>query len=245
MIKYYTCTSKEGTLRGLLRIPDNISAKIPIIIMSHGFNSNYSYFDYIANKLLENNVASLAFDFCGGGEFVRSDGSIHDSSVLTQVDDLDAVIADIRTLDIVDGDEIYLLGHSQGGLVASLSAPNNDVCGLFLLAPAYNIPEVMGRLNPPRKGELFLHPIGYMSRKYILDARKIKIYDNVKNFSNEVYIFHGQNDFLVPLDYSINAAKHYRHAHLHILENETHTFTLEGQNRVIREIIKIINGELK
>lgn len=240
MIKNIECISSGGTIRGVLRIPDNVTDQMPVIIMSHGFNSNYHYFDYIADKLSDNGIATYCFDFCGGGEYVSSDGSIHDSSVLTMVTDLNNVIDSIKSLDCVDVGSVYLLGHSQGGLVSALSAVEKNVDGLFLLAPAYNIPKEMNRLNAPKEGQLLLHLIGYMSRKYILDARKIKIYDDVKNFSRQVYIFHGENDILVPLNFSENALKHYKNAQLHVLEGQKHTFTIEGQNYVIEQITKII-----
>ena len=240
MIKNLNCTSLNGTIRGVLRIPENVTDQMLVIIMSHGFNSNYHYFDYIANKLLDNGIVTYSFDFCGGGEYVSSDGSIHDSSVLTMVTDLNNVIECIKSLDYVDVDGVYLLGHSQGGLVSSLSAVEKEIRGLFLMAPAYNIPKEMNKLNAPKGGHLFSHFIGSMSRKYILDARKIKIYDDVKNCPHHVYIFHGKNDTLVPLTYSENALKHYKNAQLHVLEGQKHTFTIEGQNYLIEQITKII-----
>lgn len=243
MIQNLNCTFSGGTIRGVLRIPDNLTTDEPIIIMCHGFNSNYHYFDYIADKLLDNGIATYCFDFCGGGECVESGGSIFESSVLTQIKDLSSVISIVKNLDYVAADEIYLLGHSQGGLVASLAATENNICGLFLLAPAYNIPEEMARLNAPKEGQLLSHPVGYMSRKYVLDARKIRIYDDVKNFFDEVYIFHGKNDYLVPSQYSKKVMKYYSKGQLHLLENEKHTFTQNGQNYVIQQIIKKIKGE--
>ena len=56
---------------------------------------------------------------------VSNQGAITDMSPLTEVSDLEAVLASAQTWDFVNTDYIYLMGCSQGGLVSALTAPDH------------------------------------------------------------------------------------------------------------------------
>lgn len=131
------------SIYGEAYIPDVSQEKIPIVIMSHGFNSNYASQVEYAAKLAEIGIASYIFDFCGGSTVSRSDGTMLDMSLRTEVTDLNAVIDFIQTLDFVDTENIFLMGRSMGGAVSALAAAQrqNDIKGLILIYPAFVIPD--------------------------------------------------------------------------------------------------------
>ena len=124
---------------GVIYVPENAGEKLPAVIFSHGFGGNYRVGAQYAEILAENGYAVYCFDFCGGSPGSRSDGSTLEMSAFTEKDDLDAVIETIRGLDYIDGDNIFLMGSSQGGAVSAIAAAERkeDIRGMILLYPAF------------------------------------------------------------------------------------------------------------
>lgn len=74
-------------------------------------------FQALADLLTEKGIAVVRFDFNGHG---KSDGSFTDMNVLNEIEDAIAILEYVRKLDFVT--EIYVIGHSQGGVVAGMLA---------------------------------------------------------------------------------------------------------------------------
>lgn len=111
------------------------AAKVPVVIFAHGLYSNKdSSRNYrIAEKLLSNNFASLLIDFSGHGE---SEGILEDDFLSQQLDDLDALLDQVQTLDVIDKQRIGVNGSSTGGIVAMVKSINDDrIKVLCLRAP--------------------------------------------------------------------------------------------------------------
>ena len=99
------------TLRGLYeKVSDHI------VILSHGFSANYTYYDGLSEELNRNGFSTLRFDFNGHG---RSDGEQTDMNVMNECLDLMAVIKYVKSLGYR---HISLVGQSQGGVVTSMAA---------------------------------------------------------------------------------------------------------------------------
>lgn len=128
---------------GNLYLPKNGAEQFPVAIVAHGFGSSYSNLVPYASVLAENGIASYIFDFCGGSTGSRSDGDMLHMSVLTERTDMETVLDELRSYDFVNQDQVFLVGESQGGLVAALLAAqrNEDIRGLALLYPALVIPD--------------------------------------------------------------------------------------------------------
>lgn len=75
-------------------------------------------FAYAAETLASQGLASLRIDFRGSGESL-ADMSFADTTFESQIADAEAAVAYLATLDSVDGDDIHVIGWSQGGLVAA------------------------------------------------------------------------------------------------------------------------------
>lgn len=103
---------------GNLYVPSRDQKQYSLVIMAHGFGSSYSYLTEYASKLVKNGIAAYIFDFCGGSSYSRSDGEMTKMSVLTEKKDLQTVFDSLKTESFVDQDHIFLMGESQGGLVA-------------------------------------------------------------------------------------------------------------------------------
>ncbi len=114
---------KEGMdIYGVVHIPSGTEGKTPTVIMSHELGAALDRVKGYGEALAEEGYVTVCFDFCGGGWASRSDGELLDMSVLTEKADLEAVLEEVKQWDFVDTGSIYLMGNSQGGLVAALTA---------------------------------------------------------------------------------------------------------------------------
>lgn len=124
-------------LRGVIDRPAP-AAPCPAVIMMHGFTGDMgarpgTLYQRIADGLVAGGVAAVRFDFNGHG---GSDGDFGRMDVLNELEDAIAVLRYVRGLDWVT--DIRLLGHSQGGVVAGMTAGlyHDVIDRLALMAPA-------------------------------------------------------------------------------------------------------------
>ena len=115
----------EGAQRQIpatITLPDG-NGPFPFVVMFHGTGSDRheagTGYDLIAPKLAEAGIASARFDFAGSGDSPVDYAEYTPSSGMQ--DGLD-VIAYMRGLDQVDDARLGLMGWSQGGMIAMLTA---------------------------------------------------------------------------------------------------------------------------
>lgn len=239
MIKELIYYLDDEKIYGKAYIPDD-EEKYPTIILSHGLSLNHTYMMEYAEKLQKHNIAVYIFDFRGGGYDSKSDGKISDMTLLTEVEDLNLVIDIIKKEDFVDTKQVYLGGHSQGGLISTLVAQNrDDIRALFLFAPAYVIPSDVKETKRRTKNVLNLMP-EHLGEKYINSARNLDIYNVIKDIDTSVYIFQGYKDERVPIDYVIKADKIFSNSVLYIYEDAEHRFTSQVKDDVTNIINDVI-----
>jgi len=221
-----------GQLKAELQIPAlKQDTKCPLVILMHGFMSdkNYPLITEIANRLQENGIASIRFDFDGHGE---SDGEFINMTVPLEVEDARAVYEYCRNLNFVS--DISLAGHSQGGVVASLLGGElkDLIKSIVLLAPAAVLVDdsrrgnVMGTTfdpnNIPEYVNVFNHKVG---REYFKAAQALNIYDKADDYEGPVCLIHGSMDEVVPYTYSEKYNKVYKNSKLNLIEGENHLFS--------------------
>lgn len=224
---------------GRLAIPDG-DGPFPVLIFSHGYGYNLKLLDL--EKFARNGIAACDFDFCGGSLASRSDGVSTEMSVLTEADDLDAVIESLKINPRINVNCIMLAGHSQGGYVSSIVAMRRkqEIKQLFLLAPAYLLVDFpgyslfFGGLAPTFK--MFNMMLG---RKYVKAIKEFPVYEHMKDYVNPVIIYHGTADNMAPIEYSVRAQKKYPHAILNQIPGADHDLAghlEEIQNDMILKI---------
>ena len=116
MQKYYEIPTSKGIMRGFIHIPN--APKYPICIIFHGFTgcntgTKFSY-TTLSRMLEKHSVASIRMDFLGSGE---SDLSFKDMTFQDELTCAKMILDEVKALDAVT--DIYLLGHSMGGAIAS------------------------------------------------------------------------------------------------------------------------------
>ena len=201
--------------------------RFPVVVMCHAMGGQMSNFHITANTFAENGIGAFLFNFRGGSNFDNSGFPTEQMTLFTEKDDLYAVLDYLKTQTYVE--KIFLFGASQGGMVAAMVAEErlDEIDGLILLYPGFCIADHLRRefQTVPETFELFHMKIG---QDYVLSMRNYDTFKEVGKFSKPILIVHGDADTLVPLEYSIRAAKHYPNASLTVLANEKHGFTAKG-----------------
>ena len=232
-------------LSAVLERPDR--ERGPLVIFIHGFTSTKDRAHNIAacEAMREAGFATLRVDMYGHGE---SGGEFKKHTLYKWIGNTMAVIDYARSLDFVT--DIYLSGHSQGGLTAALAAgmEPDRVKGLILRAPAFVIPEgarrgdLLGYSFDPDHipDETEIHDGVTLEGNYIRVAQTIRVEDAIDRYTGPVLLIHGDRDDVIPVQGSVEAAGRYRNCRLEIIPGETHHF-----NRHPKTMKNIIRGWLE
>ena len=214
-----------------LEMPTPSEGKHPLVIFIHGFTSSKERPHNIlsCDAMREAGFAALRMDMYGHGE---SGGDFQDHTLYKWISNAMAAIDYARKLEWVG--DIYLSGHSQGGLVAALAAgmEPDRIKGLILRAPAFLIPRcaregnmLRYQFDPLRIPEEIPIIKGLtLNGNYIRVAQTIHVEEAIGRFTNPVLILHGDEDDTVPPEDSVAASRQYRNCRLEIIKGETHHF---------------------
>lgn len=231
----FTIQGSEGKLYAELIKPATDAAKTPLVIICHGFggNAGEKLLTDISADLLAQGIASLRFDFNGHG---KSEGLFQDMTVPNEIDDLKAVIKWAQQQPWVEN--ISLLGHSQGGVVVSMTAGelgDKVIKSLVLMAPAAVLRDdalrgnTMGAMYDPwnMTDEYVELPFGgkKLGRKYIQSAVRLPIYETARNYTGPVLIIHGTADRVVPYTYGERYHEGYQHSEIRLIPGDDHMFS--------------------
>jgi len=239
-----TIQGDHGKLAAVLQTPDQAKS-YPLVIVMHGFTSSKDtpLMKTLADDLEKAGIASLRFDFNGHGQ---SEGRFQDMTVPNEIEDAKKVYAYASQLPGVTS--VSLVGHSQGGVVASMTAGilgTQKVKSLALMAPAavlredalrgecqgkfydiHNLPETI----PIMKG---LH----LGANYVRTAQTLPIYETASQYQGPAFMIHGTADTIVPYTYSLRYQRIYFQGQLKLVPDEDHGFThdLKGAAQTVTD----------
>ncbi|MDO4261161.1 MAG: YqiA/YcfP family alpha/beta fold hydrolase [Eubacteriales bacterium] len=212
---------------GEFYLPKNTDS-YPTVLIGHPFGSSYQWTASDAARFAEHGIAAYVFDFCGGSPNSKSDGAVTEMSVLTERDDMEAVLDGLRNCEFVDNENLFLMGESQGGFVAAMLAAKRpeDVKGLLLFYPALVIPDdarerYADMSQIPETSSIFGVSVG---RIYYTDVFDMDPYAEISGYQKDVLIVHGDQDGIVPISYAERAAEEYASAELITIEGGGHGF---------------------
>ncbi len=218
-------------LHAKLDMPPGGAEKCPLVIVIHGFTGDMEqrHITAVSETLNAIGCATLRVDMYGHG---CSDGEFRDHTLYKWISNALTVIDYARTLDFVT--DLYLCGHSQGGLIVMLAAAlkHEVIRGLIPLSPGIVMPECARRgellgipFDPDNIPEEISFPEGrILGGNYIRIAQTIHVEEAIDRFPGPVLLIHGDEDDLVPVEESLEAARRYRQCQLNVIPGETHHF---------------------
>ncbi|MBE6382615.1 MAG: alpha/beta fold hydrolase [Lentisphaerae bacterium] len=231
----FAIQGSKGRLSAVLRLPDDQrpGAKYPIAVICHGFSGNkceqWGMFKDIADELAKRGVASVRFDFNGHGE---SEGAMRDMTVLNEIGDAKKVVEWAKSRTWCSG-KVSLIGHSQGGVVASMTAGElgaKEVSRVVLLAPACVLKDDVrngctfgARYDPKNPPDEVKLPGGnVIGREFIKTAYDLPIFETAKKFTGPVCIIHGTGDPIARTAHAEQFHRDYAYSELHLLKDDDH-----------------------
>ena len=199
---------KEGMdIYGVVHIPSGTEGKMPTVIMSHELGATLDRVKGYGEALAEEGYVTVCFDFCGGGWASRSDGELLDMSVLTEKADLESVLEEVKQWDFVDTGSIYLMGNSQGGLVAALTAAEHkeEIRAVILIYPAFCIYDDVHEMFDSQEEIPETHSLlGLrLGKRYFVDIWDQEPYERIKEYGKNILLIHGDRDSIVPISYCL------------------------------------------
>lgn len=234
----FNCMRNGLTIRGIEYRPEGDN--LPVAIVSHGFMANHKTVLQYVKLFAEMGYAAYTFDFCGGCVIGgKSDGRTSDMSVLTEVEDLKAVIEYVSTLPYTDAENLTLMGCSQGGFVSALTAAElkEKVTKLVLFYPALCIPDdaragkmMFAEFDPKNPPETFRCGPMKLGKQYITDVIDMDPFEKITPYTGDVLIVHGTEDKIVNMRYAQQAHKTYEArktgtVKLHYIDGGKHMFS--------------------
>ena len=244
----YDVFGPQGGIAYKISFPDGFNPqtdRCPMVILMHGIFSSKDYnpMPALAKGLAKAGIASIRFDFDGHG---KSEGRMQDMTVGKEIADAEAIYEYVKGLPYVS--EIGVLGHSQGGVIASMTAGrlgSRCLKGMVLLAPGAVIKEACqgGKFfnapfdpaDPPE----FVRCWGFkkLGRDYLMSTQTLDIYGTASAYDGPVLILHGSKDSIVPLWCSEKYKETYGdRSQLVVVDGENHTITRRRQEVVSKTV---------
>lgn len=256
--KEYKVYGPQGGVAMELTLPHDFNEatdKCPMVILMHGIFSSKDIVPIpaLAKALAKEGIASISFDF--GGHW-NSEGKMEHMTVGKEIEDALAMWEYAKSLPYVS--KIGLLGHSQGGVVASmtagiLAARGESPSALVLVAPGSVVQDACrngkffgAKFNPADPPE-YVKCFGIMKlgREYILSTQQLDIYGTAKAYTGPVRLIHGSKDTIVPMSCSEKFVETYtQKAELIVVEGENHMITRKLKT-VVSHAVSFLASQLK
>lgn len=140
--KEFRINASGNDLSGSMCLPGE-EGRFPFVLMVHGSGpldrdenmaaQKLNVFNTIAHCLAQSGIASLRYDKRGCG---RSSGNYYTAGHYDLVRDAMHAFDALRELEICDRDRVFMLGHSEGCIIApQINLKRAEVAGLILLCP--------------------------------------------------------------------------------------------------------------
>ncbi|MDO5558429.1 MAG: alpha/beta fold hydrolase [Oscillospiraceae bacterium] len=234
---------------GKLYLPEG-EGPFPAVIFSGGMRESYTDLETFASLCAQNGIAGVVFDFIGTGGQSQSEGSPLDMSPLTEAADLNAVFDKIASEPEIDSKNIFLWGHSLGGLVSTYVAEqrHDDIKALILVEPSYQMRDQV-RERYPEGSEIpdVVDASQSLGKAFAEDILSFDIYDKMPDFDSDVLLFEGTTSESIGgafPEYLERAAQTFRSVHVEAVEGANHFFSGDAGVQMREKTIDFIKENI-
>ena len=233
-------------LHAKLDMPAGIIEQCPLCIVIHGFTGHMEerHIVAVSKAMNEIGIATLRVEMYGHG---KSGGEFRNHTLYKWVTNALSAVDYALRLDFVT--ELYICGHSQGGLLTMLIAGMRPEAfkAVIPLAPAWMIPEGarIGNLlgmpfDPERIPKELVSGELRLSGDYIRVAQTIHPEEEIVRYRGPVLIVQGDSDEAVPYEYAVKANDLYTDCRLVTIPGDTHCYDyhLEMVTEAVKDFLK-------
>lgn len=215
-------TDDDIRLHAKLDRPEGLE-KTLLCIVVHGLTGHMEepHLCAVSETMNDLGIATLRVELYGHGQ---SDGAFEDHDLAKWLHNLDTVTDYAKSLDFVT--DLYLCGHSQGGLAVVIQAGRRpeEYKAILPLAPALMIPRLAKQFPEDEIPDCFYFHEQRIAQGYILANRALDVDAAIRNYHGPVLLVQGMADTtIVPQD-TVDAAKVYENATLVTIDGDTHCF---------------------
>lgn len=222
--------SRGYRMLGILEYDDAKEIGKDLVVLIHGFVGTkiepHRMYRKLSERLSKKGFTVMRFDFVGSGD---SDGSFEDMTIMGEVEDGLNVIEYLKNNYNVKN--LYIVGFSMGGCVASILASKSQCDGLVLWSPVsnpfWNFYHIFGH-------DSFIKGIKGNKVDYLGDVVGEKFFDELlesdplkyaMDYNNPVLIIHGTEDMdVLPVNaYCYN--KVFLNSSIHFVEGADHCYS--------------------
>ncbi len=249
VIKMDISIKRDGlTLRG--RLDKSTESNSNAAILFHGFGCDRgiepdSAYQKITEELNKKGIAVFRFDFNGHG---KSDGNFSNMNIWNEIEDAIAILEYVRAQEWVK--EIFLMGHSQGGVIAGMMAGYyaDVISRLVLLAPGVSLKSdaqkgtCMQATYDTKHIPLTVNVDGCheVGGHYFCIAKSLPIFEVTSQFENPAILIVGAHDDVI----SAKEAKEYsecmKNCKYESLETLDHGLGGPEQSKMILEVVQFL-----
>ena len=231
MITEVSFQGGKGKIAALLQLPNlQVGGRCPVCVVLPGIGDDKGtpFMRLVGQILEQHGIGSLRIDFNGHG---NSEGSFTDMTILNEAEDAEQAILYAKALP--ETSEVFVLGHSQGGVVTCLLSARmtNDIKAIVLMAPAFILHDgalegniLGGKFNPNNLPETLPISWGVLGKEYLRTAQQLDIYGAIQQYGGPLCIVHGTDDPVVPIAYADRLKNLMPLAILHRVEGLGHSF---------------------
>lgn len=238
-------------LKGTLTFPSDNQVTYPVVLMIHGSgptdrdenvkNMRLNAFKEISDAIVSQGIATLRYDKRGVGE---SEGNYLEAGMWDLIDDATAAVQFLKNQPNINAEQIYILGHSEGAIIAPTVYKREKIQGLILLAGATE----SVKTTILRQSDMLFDELESLSGFKGFVARIMKISEKGKKKQAKLYekIEASSEDTMTAQGQKLNAKwmrEHFKHNVLDDLVNvECPVLTITGSKdlQVLPEQAKII-----
>ena len=205
--------------------------RYPLVIIIHGITGHKDerHLMAVSDMLVEKGFATLRVDMYGHG---KSGGTFYNHTYFKWMTNAMTVIDYARSLEKVT--DIYLCGHSQGGVTVMLAAAlkHEYIKGLIALSPSAMRPEMARQgsffgisFDPDNIPEDFEMWNGVkVSGNYVRVSQTIHVEEYIDRYKGPVLIVVGTEDSPELVKSTEDAAKRYDNCEYVRIEGDTHCY---------------------
>lgn len=226
--KKFTCNVDGQRVGGRLYHPEG-EGPFPTIVFVPGMGMNYYMYAELFENLNSEGIAVAAFD-CRGNAQVSSisDGKFSEMTPTSLKKDIMAVTDFISAQQIVDSENLFIMGHSLGGLTAALTAAEtpDKYKGMIGFDPSYQMPDAYRELYPEVTEIPEAPNVQTEGKAFIEEILSIDVIDEIKSYDGNAIILTGTNQTVYTANPEIMeaAAEALPNGELIIVEGADHGF---------------------
>lgn len=225
--KKFTCYVDGQRVGGRLYHPEG-EGPFPTIVFVPGMGMNYYLYAELFENLNSEGIAVAAFDCRGNAPTSSvSDGKFIEMTVSSCKTDIKTVTDFISAHQMVDSENLFIMGHSLGGLNSALvAAENPDLFkGMIGYDPAYQMPDESRKLFS-EEPETYIFDGAEIGEPFAKELMATDLTESIKSYDGNTIILTGTGEAIYSLAPEIMdaAAEALPNGELIVVEGADHYF---------------------